>query len=314
MTMSDLAYDANGYPIRLSPDARKWLLRKHRHKKLPQVMFRNGQRITLPIDASLADLRHVVTEPGRYRLLALDAADQPVEDMPEAYVELDDLEEEAPPAAFVAPPDPLTTTRTALAHNPLELLLLETVRANTELARATIDRIPDIMRASAHLVTASGALPRRPMYADDVFEDDDEDAEPAAPAPSLLETFLRAAMMNGGHLGGLGGFAKLLGVATPTTPTASTDQAATAAATTPELPTPPPAVPRNAAAPNKPANPQAHLLGILAQLTPDERAYAERVFAQLSPAAVQQWHELLLSMSIDDAVKMIRDKAAGMES
>lgn len=309
MTMSDLAYDANGYPIRLSPVARKWLLRKHRHKKLPQVMFRNGQRVTLPIDAGLADLRHVVNEPGRFRLLALDETDQPVEDMPEAYVELDDIESDAPPAAFVAPPvDPLAATRTALAQNPLELLLLETVRANTELARATIDRIPDIMRASAHLVSASGALPRRPVYVDDFFEEEEDEGEPT-PAPSLIDTFLRAAMMTGGNLGG---FAKLLGAAVPaaasTATTTSTEPAATAA---PEVPAPATTAPRNAATP---ANPQAHLLAILAQLTPDERAYAERVFAQLSPAAVQQWHELLLSMSVNDAVTMIRNKAAGEES
>jgi hypothetical protein len=53
---------------------------------------------------------------------------------------------------------------------------------------------------------------------------------------------------------------------------------------------------------------------VLAQLTADERAYAERVFAQLSPAAVQQWHELLLSMSVDEAVAMIRTKAKGEET
>ena len=309
--MSDLAYDANGYPIRPAPDAHKWLLRKHRHKAPPQVVFRNGQRVTLPIDASLADLRHIVlNEPGRYRLVALNEADEPIDDMPEAYVELD--AEPPPSAAFVAPapaPDPLATTRTALAQSPLELLLLETVRANTELARATIDRIPDIMRASAHLVSASGALPRRPVYLDDFFEEEDDEGEPT-PAPSLIDTFLRAAMMTGGNLGG---FAKLLGAAAPTAPTTaatSTEAAASAAPAAPAVPATTTA-PRNAATP---ANPQAHLLAILAQLTPDERAYAERVFAQLSPAAVQQWHELLLSMSVNDAVTMIRNKAAGEES
>lgn len=302
--MSDLAYDVQGHPIRLPPEAHEWLIRKCRYKAKPEPVFRNGQRATVPILGTVTDLHHVVNEPGRFRLLALDADGQPIDGVPEAYVELD-LEQT--PAAFVAP-DSLATTRTALAQNPLELILLETVRANTELARATIDRIPDIMRASAQLVSASGALPRRPVYVDDFFEDEDDEVEPT-PAPSLIDTFLRAAMMTGGNLGG---FAKLLGAA-PAAPTATTTSTEPAAAAAPAAPVAPatPTAPRNAATP---ANPQAHLLAILAQLSPDERAYAERVFAQLSPAAVQQWHELLLSMSVADAVTMIRNKAAGAES
>lgn len=312
--MSDLAYDVQGHPFRVPPEAHEWLVRKCRHRAKPEPVFRNGQRVTVPALGTVADVRHVVNEPGRFRLLALDGEGQPIEGVPEAYVEID--AEQATPAAFVAP-DSLTTTRAALGQNPLELLLLETVRANTELARATIDRIPDIMRASAHLVSASGALPRRPMYVDDFFDDEDDDEDGDAgvptPAPSLLDTFLRAAMMSGGNLGG---FAKLLGVGSAETPASSTETTASTPAAIPQMraSTTAAAAPRNAAVPSMPANPQAHLLAILAKLSPDERGYAERVFAQLSPAAVQQWHELLLSMTVDDAVQMIRDKAAGKET
>lgn len=221
--MSDLAYDVQGHPIRLPPEAHEWLIRKCRYKAKPEPVFRNGQRATVPILGSLADLQHVVNEPGRFRLLALDSDGQPMDGVPEAYVELD---EEQTPAAFVVP-DSLATTRTALAQNPLELLLLETVRANTELARATIDRIPDIMRASAQLVSASGALPRRPVYVDDFFEEEEDDDNEPTPAPSLLDTFLRAAMMTGGNLGG---FAKLLGAAAPAAPTTTTTTSTEAAA------------------------------------------------------------------------------------
>jgi len=313
MLMSDLAYDTNGNPIRPSPDARKWLVKKIRPKAPPQVMFRNGQRVTLPINGGVQHLRQVVNEAGRFRLVALDELDEPVEGMAEAYVELD----AEPSPAFVAPaPDPLHTTRTALAGSPMELLLLETVRANTELARTTIDRIPDILRSSAYLLqTADGAgLPRRPPMRIDDFNDDEEeddddfdDDEPAPPQPSLIDVFLRSALASGG---GLSGFAKLLGAGATTTTTPTTTPSTVGEA--------PPTTPRNAApaapAPPAPADPQAHLLSILAQLTPDERGYAERVFVQLSPEAVRQWHELLLSMSIDDAVKMIRAKAAGQEA
>jgi len=315
--MSDLAYDTNGNPIRPKPEARKWLLKRIRPKAPPQVMFRNGQRVTLPINAGVQHLRQIVNEPGRYRLVALDELDEPVEDMPEAYVELD--AEPMPPAAFVAqPPDPMAATRAALAASPIELLLMETVRANTELARTAIERVPDFMRAGAYLIqTADGAgLPRRPPMRLEPIEDDDDDDEydddghdDAPPAqPSLLEVFLRSAMTNGG---GLSGLAKLLGAgaASPTDlpPTAPSSTAATEPSTTP------PANVRNAATP-PPPDPQAHLLLILSQLSADERAYAERVFVQLSPEAVRQWHELLLSMSVEDAVKMIRAKAAGQEA
>jgi len=316
--MSDLAYDANGNPIRPLPEARKWLLKKVRPKAPPQVVFRNGQRVTLPINAGVQHLRQVVNEPGRYRLVALDELDDPIEGMAEAYVELD----AEPSAAFVAPapPDPLHTTRAALAGSPMELLLLETVRANTELARTSIERIPDILRSSAYLLqTADGAgLPRRPPMRiedfdddedDDDDDDDDYDDEHAPAPPSLLDTFFRSAM----NSGGLGGLAKLLGGGTTGGTTTTMQNVSTAAADAPEIASTTPTAPRNAAQ-AQPVDPQAHLLSILAQLTADERGYAERVFAQLSPEAVRQWHELLLSMSIDDAVKMIRAKAAGQEA
>lgn len=327
--MQQLAYDANGYPIALPAEARKWLVRKIRPKAPPQVLFRNGQRATLPIEAGITDLRYIINDqPGRYRLVALDDTDQPIDGLPEAYVE---IEPEAPPAAFVAPPptaahaDPVSTSRAALAQQPTELLLLETMRANTEMARAMIDRLPDILKSSAYLIQAADAagMPRRrPVELDDFDDDFDtsDNAPPAEPrASSMIETFLKAALLGGGS--GLGGFAKLLGAGdSPASATAAT--AATAATTatpttaTPAAPTTTTPTtsgtpePRNA----RPVDTQAHLLGVLAQLTADERAYAERVFAQLSPAAVQQWHELLLSMSVDEAVAMIRAKAKGEET
>src|SRR5215207_4655462 len=87
---SELAYDANGHPIRLSPDVAKYLVRQHRAKAPPKVMFRNGRRMTLPVAAGIDDLRTLVNDaPGRYRLLPLDQFDAPVEGVPEAYVEID---------------------------------------------------------------------------------------------------------------------------------------------------------------------------------------------------------------------------------
>lgn len=314
-----LAYDANGYPISLPADARKWLVRKHRPKAPPQVLFRNGQRATLPIGAALQDLRYLINDqPGRYRLVALDEGDQPLEEVPEAYVEI----EPEPSAPFIAPApqvDPLATSRAALAQQPTELLLLETMRANTELARALIDRLPDIMKSSAYLLQAAdgAGLPRRPPMRIEDFDDEDEDDypdddEPSAlqPAPSILNTFM-SAFMNGG---GLPGLAKMLG-AGGVTAAAPAAPSSTAAPQPPAANVEPPiATPRNAAATTPPVDTQAHLFAILAQLTADERGYAERVFAQLSPEAVRQWHELLLSMSVDEAVKMIRAKAAGQEA
>gem|GEM_PF-1880713 len=307
-----LAYDLNGIPIQLPPEACTWLVRKHRLKAPPQVIFRNGMRATLPIGAAIEDLYQLVgASPGRYRLVALDESDLPIEGVPEAHVEFD--AEPVTPTAFVAPPsEPLNVTRTALASHPLELLLLETMRANTELARATVDRIPDVLRASAYLLQAAdgAGLPRRPpLPVDDVDDDyDDDNEEESPPATSLLlDTFLRAAMAGGP---GLGGLAKLLGVGV----------APSVASTTSTGATPEPAVesvaadllaPRNAAAVPPVVDTQGHLFAILGQLTPDERAYAERVFGSLSPEAVRQWHEMLLSMSVEDAVRMIRGKAAG---
>lgn len=318
----DLAFDANGHPISLPDAACRWLVRRHRAKAQPQVLFRNGQRATLPIDATVLDFRHTISDqPGRYRLIALDEEDQPLAGIPEAYVE---IEPEAPSAAFVAPAqtmhaDPISTSRAALAQHPTELLLLETVRANTEMTRAMIDRLPDVLKASAYLIQAADAagMPRRrPLeFDDDLDLDDDIDDEPPPltepRSTSWLETFLKAAMLNGG---GLGGIAKLLGAGDSTAATSGgTAPSPTLAPSAPPIPSPIPTPEQRNAGP-QPVDTQAHLFAVLAKLSVDERAYAERVFAQLSPPAIQQWHELLLSMSVDDAVAMIRAKARGEET
>lgn len=284
-----------------------FLVRKHRPKAAPAVVQRNGSRLTLPIDTTIDEFRNTVQgEPGRYRLLVLDDHGQPIEDVPEAHVEID-LE---PSPAFSVAADPTTATRVALAKHPTELLLAETMRANTELARSVIDRIPDMMKAAAYLLQAAdgAGLPRRrpPMI---VWDDSDDAPEPAPPPPpNLLATFLQAAAATNGNLGGLLGLMTGKSTAAPA-PLGPPPAGVPAAPLTPDQP-------RNAAACNapRPADPQAHLLAILEKLTAAERAFAERVFVQLSPPAVQQWHELLLSMSVDDAVAMIRSKAAGQEA
>jgi len=328
--MSELAYDVNGYPIRLPPEATKFLVRKHKPKSPPQVLFRNGRRATLPVGAGIEDFRHLIADsPGRYRLLALDEADQPVEGAPEAYVEIDPepAHAYAPPAPA---PDPLAPTRAALSQQPTELLLLETMRANTELARSVIDRLPDIMKASAFLLSAadSAGMPRRPpLWLEDDYDDDDDqdDEQPPAPAaPSLFETFCKAALSSGGNFAG---FAKLLGAgnAAPGAAGAPAGDGGATAAATEDPPARPAAPPRPAAAPTggasrnaapatPPVDPQAHLVAILSQLSESERAYAQRVLEQLSPAAIKEWHGMLLSMGVDEAVSLIRTKAQGQET
>lgn len=311
--MYELAVDRQGLPIALPPEATKFLVRKHRNKKSPRVLFRNGQRVVVPVDTAARDLHELLRdESGRFRLLALDEEDNPVPDVPEAYFEVDEDDDEdddgdgvaarGRSAAFSLP----NTTRHLLATHPREALLLETMRANTEITRAMIERLPDILKAGAQLITAAdgAGMPRRrpPII---TIDDDDDTAEVAAPAPEaagVLTTVLQAAA-SGGNLGGL---LALIGNKSAVPTSAGTPPVSGAAM--PAVPE----MPRNAACNvPRPADPQAHLTAILGQLSADERAYAERVVVQLSPAAVKQWHELLLSMSVDAAAAMIRAKAAG---
>lgn len=314
--MYELAVDRQGLPIDLPPEVTKFLVRKHRNKKSPRVLFRNGQRVVVPVDAAARDLHELLRdESGRFRLLALDEENNPVPDVPEAYFEVDDDDDEdddvgdgvaarGRSAAFSLP----TTSAKLLATHPREALLLETMRANTEITRAMIERLPDILRASAHLITAAdgAGMPRRrpPII---TIDDDDDTAEVAAPAPEaagVLTAVLQAAA-SGGNLGGL-----LALIGNKSTAPTSAGTPPVPGAAMPAVPE----MPRNAACNvPRPTDPQAHLTAILGQLSADERAYAERVFVQLSPAAVKQWHELLLSMSVDDAAAMIRAKAAGEE-
>jgi hypothetical protein len=76
--MPPLANNRPGFWVRRAPSA---------PNPPPRVMSCSN---TLSIDASLADLCRAMGEPGRYRLLALDDAGQPSNDLPDDMPEAHD--------------------------------------------------------------------------------------------------------------------------------------------------------------------------------------------------------------------------------
>ena len=90
--MSDLAFNLNGDPFDVPPDAVGWRVRKMKLKGAPEVAYgRNGQPLVLPLEADVDDLRAEVNAPGRYRLDPIDDTNKPIENASAGYVFVHDL-------------------------------------------------------------------------------------------------------------------------------------------------------------------------------------------------------------------------------
>src|SRR5262245_39366839 len=188
---SELAFNINGDPFDVPPNAAGWRVRKMKHKGAPEVAYgRNGQPLMLPLEADVDDLRAEVTSSGRYRLDPLDESNKPIEGAPAAYVYVHDL---AP--APLAPSGGATDTVAPLAA-PSDSVVIEAMRMNAEIARAVVNRFPQMLEASALLLRAAdgAGLPARPgMAASDEEHDDEDDGDSAAPPASGTEALIAMA-------------------------------------------------------------------------------------------------------------------------
>jgi hypothetical protein len=128
----DLAFDANGEPFELPATAAFWRVRRFRPAGVrggPEVVFgHDGSPLILPIDTDLVEFREQVGGvPGRYRLDPLDSKDQPVADVPAAYLQISD------------PP------KTTPAEHQMSVIR-ELVRANSEMTKTIAEKFASVMQ------------------------------------------------------------------------------------------------------------------------------------------------------------------------
>ena len=318
--MSELAFNINGEAFEVPANATGWRVRRMRPKGAPEVVYaREGQPLVLPITAGMDELRAEVETTGRYSLDPIDHNNRSIADAPCGYVQVNF---ETQPAAEEGP-----NITPASFGKPTDNIVLESMRMQSLVAVAVVERFPQMMEAAATLLRAAdgAGLPARPpMALTETDGDDDEDEEDADETPekrtaSVLDfiqpmvgpamQYVVTGLMSGqlklpGNLGAMFDWRKAAAQGKRAKEAPSPSAPAADAKPTTEPASPPPAP-----APTKMQNAQ-HFVAIQEALGPQDAAFARAAAANLTPDQIQAWLAELGQLSIEDAVTRIRAEIA----
>lgn len=301
--MSELAFNMNGEPFEVPPVATGWRVRRMKHKGAPEVVYgRDGLPLVLPIEAAVDDLRNAVGTPGRYRVDPVDGH-RPIPNAPAGYVFVHDGD--APVA--------LTSSSHKLPP-PSDDIVIEAMRLNTEIARSVVDRFPQMLAAAATLLRAAdgaGLPAREPRTRDD---DDDVYEEPTNPGAGGFDLNSFVAQVVPLVLAGMANGKMKLPVLKDmldwrkAAPQETRERDVEPAPATP-VNTAPAAEPFDVSK-TEPAH-MAHFLAIQNALEPEEAAIAREVAASIKPADLRAWFDVMIKLTVPEAVEQIRQLIAG---
>ena len=299
--MSELAFNANGEAFEVPATVTGWRVRRMKPRGAPELVYgSDGRPLTVPIEASIDDLREAVGTAGKYRLDGINDDGKCVEAVPPAYVQVVRQPRTSEPATLVG------------ASSPSDDTIREAMRMNTELAKSVIDRFPEMMHAAAELLRAAdgAGMPARQPRKLEVDEDEDDVVVPAPASSPMLElvntlvgqivpiVVTTLAGKKAPNLGAIFDWRKAAQAQLPTGTTASADAQEPLAEKTEALP------------PLDP-NLMGHFIAIQAGLTPPEAALARQIAAELSPQEMRMWLAELSTLSVPDAVAKIRTFVGG---
>ncbi|CAN5398295.1 hypothetical protein BH11MYX1_BH11MYX1_15920 [soil metagenome] len=302
--MSELAYSINGETFDLPAAASAWRVRRMKPRGAPEVVYgKDGTPLVVPIEAGLEDLRNTVGTAGRYRLDAINDRGHTVEDLPAAYVVVSAREQA-----------PVHEHRNS--DGGASFVMAEAMRLNTELAKAVVERFPQMVEAAASLLRAAdgaGLPSRRAIEIATEDDGDDEGDDAVAPAgfdlnalvAQLVPMLMRSLMSGKTTLPDLGGVLDWRKAA-PERPRLSkrVEKEQIEAVTSVESVDLPPLDPAT----------MTHFILIQSVLDPDEAALAREVAGNLPPAELRAWFDELSQLSVADAVKKIRVLLKGATS
>ena len=293
--MSELAFNSNGDSFDVPANVTGWRVRRLKPRGAPELVYgRDGRPLTIPIESDIPELREAVSGVlGRYRLDPVNDDGKVVDSVPAAYVQVVKAERNAADAVAQLP----------APRDEADGVIREAMRPNTELARAVVDRFPEMMTAAAELLRAAdgAGLPKREPrgFASD---DDDEDTQPNGfDFPTLIAKTMPMLMaaLSGGK-GEMPGLEELLDWRKAAPKHRSHPQLGATDAGA--------GVPENANDVLPPIDPaaMAHFIAVQAALTPEESAIARAVAAGLSASELRAWFEELRALSVPQAVEKIR--------
>lgn len=295
--MSELAFNANGESFEVPATVTGWRVRRMKPRGAPELVYgRDGRPLTIPVESDLDDLRESVGVVGKYRLDPINDDGKAVEHVPAAYIQVVRPERiEAPSSVAVS------------ASGTSDDTVREAMRMNTELAKAVIDRFPEMMQAAAVLLRAAdgAGLPARPGLVIDT-DDETDDEQPETPSGgfdlnALVAQVVPLIVMSLGKgklkmpdLGSVLDWRKASPQKQITDHKEAAPTAKPAAEAKPvELP------------PLDPAT-MAHFIAVQSALKPEEAALAREVAGDLEPGALRAWFDELSKLSVPDAVAKIR--------
>jgi len=302
--MSELAYSINGETFDLPATATAWRVRRMKPRGAPEVVYgKDGTPLIVPIEAGLEELRNTVGTSGRYRLDAINDKGHTVEDLPAAYVVVA-AREQAP-----------ANEHRNSADGGASYVMVEAMRLNTELAKAVVERFPQMVEAAASLLRAAdgAGLPQRRAseIATDVDGDDESD-DAVVPAGFDLNALVAQVvpMLMTSLISGKTKLPNLSGVLDWRKAATESEKPRLAkkSAEPEEL------VAVEADLPPLDAATMSHFISIQSVLDPDEAALARDVAGNLPSEELRTWFDELSKLSVPDAVKKIRVLLKGAKS
>ena len=308
--MSELAFNANGESFEVPATVTGWRVRRMKPRGAPELVYgRDGRPLTIGIESEMNDLRDAVSGVlGRYRLDPINDEGKCIDTVPAAYIQVVKAERNASGTD--------TSSGTAIRESDDDNTVREAMRLNTELAKAVIDRFPQMVEAAATLLRAAdgAGLPARPPSA--AVEEDDEDGDAAGPAAgfdlnALIAQVVPMLVMSLGS-----GKVKMPQLAEVVDwRKASAKSAASSKSARPDGPgdvvTPPPTAQPTEVLPALDPQTMSHFIAIQSALKPEEAALAREVAGNLGPAELRSWFDELSKLSVPQAVQKIRVLIAG---
>ncbi|HEY4240473.1 MAG TPA: hypothetical protein VGM88_11685 [Kofleriaceae bacterium] len=300
--MSELAFNKEGEPFALPNEVTAWRVSKMRNKGEnggPVLCYSlvNGKPLTVPVTATLDDLRREVEDAGRYRLDPIDNAGISPDGVQAAYIYV------AAPlrrnSAVVGAPEIADSRPESLEH--------EALRMSLRLAETVVARFSDVIGSTANLLRAAdgaGIVARRPVW---------EPAPELGPAPIVevpqnpVMAILASLAANPAVIAYLASRAPSIAEmvdwrraapgALPAIPAET--QSAYAEPMRNAAPTPPPTA--------APTNAEQNKIGaVLLALTPEERERAQLIALRLTEEERGAWLAELDSLTIADAIARVR--------
>ncbi len=273
--MSELAFNVHGENFEIPSVVTGWRVRRLKPRGAPELVYgRDGRPLTIPIESDIVDLREAVGGlVGRYRLDPINDDGKQVESAPAAYIQV--VKSEQP------------TEAQAMVVRTEDDVVCEAMRLNTELAKAIVDRFPEMLQAAAELLRAADGA-GMPARQTPVAETEAADVPPPA---------------SGFDLGGLvAQLAPVLMTALSKGKIQAPMHEAKALEPT-----------KDAALQSSDPATMAHFVAVQSFLTPHEATLAREVAKQLSPTELRGWFDDLKKLSVADAVEKIRGLTARRE-